>query len=36
MALALVSPRPIRASYELAIGPATLRFYLGDSLSVMS
>ena len=36
MALALVSPRPIRASYELAIGPSTLRFYLGDCLSVLA
>ena len=36
MALALVSPRPFRPRYELVHGRATLRFYLGDCVSVMA
>jgi site-specific DNA-methyltransferase (adenine-specific) len=35
MALALVSPRPVRPRFELAVGRATLRFYLGDCLTVI-
>ena len=35
MALALVSHRPVRPRYELTIGRARLRFYLGDCLSVL-
>ena len=35
MALALVSHRPVRPRYELTIGRSTLRFYLGDCLSVL-
>jgi site-specific DNA-methyltransferase (adenine-specific) len=35
MALALVSHRPVRPRYELTIGRSTLRFYLGDSLSIL-
>jgi len=35
MALALRSSRPHRPHVELAVGAAKLRFYLGDSLTVM-
>lgn len=35
MALALVSSRPIRPRFEVKAGSATLRFYLGDCLSVL-
>jgi len=35
MALALRSSRPHRPHVELAVGSAKLRFYLGDSLTVM-
>jgi site-specific DNA-methyltransferase (adenine-specific) len=35
MALALVSHRPVRPRYELTAGRSTLRFYLGDCLSVL-
>ncbi len=35
MALALVSLRPVRPSYELKIGRATLRFYHDDCLTVL-
>jgi site-specific DNA-methyltransferase (adenine-specific) len=35
MALALVSPRPVRPSHELRIGRATLRFYHDDCLTVL-
>ena len=35
MALALLSPRPARPWAELAIGRSTLRFYLGDCLTVL-
>jgi site-specific DNA-methyltransferase (adenine-specific) len=35
MALALVSNRPVRPRYELAVGRSTLRFYLGDCLTVL-
>jgi site-specific DNA-methyltransferase (adenine-specific) len=35
MALALVSHRPVRPRFELSVGRATHRFYLGDCLSVV-
>ena len=35
MALALVSPRPIRPRYEFTIGKSRLKFYLGDCLDVL-
>ena len=35
MALALVSHRPVRPRYELTIGRAHFRFYLGDCLTVL-
>lgn len=35
MALALVSPRPPRPRVQLSLGRSTLRFYLGDSLTVL-
>jgi site-specific DNA-methyltransferase (adenine-specific) len=35
MALALVSPGVVRPRYELTVGNARLRFYLGDCLSVL-
>jgi site-specific DNA-methyltransferase (adenine-specific) len=35
MALALVSPRIIRPEIELTVGSSRLRFYRGDSLSVL-
>jgi len=35
MALALVSHRPVRPRYEVAVGRTTHRFYLGDCLAVL-
>ena len=35
MALALVSPRPLRPRYDLVVGRSRLRFYLGDCLEVL-
>jgi site-specific DNA-methyltransferase (adenine-specific) len=35
MALALVTPRPIRPRYDLVVGKSRLRFYLGDCLEVL-
>ena len=35
MALALVSPRPLRPRFELIVGRSRLRFYLGDCLDVL-
>ena len=35
MALALVSPRTPRPLFQLSIGRSTLRFYHGDSVSVL-
>jgi len=35
MALALVSHRPVRPRFELSVGRAAFRFYLGDCLSVL-
>jgi site-specific DNA-methyltransferase (adenine-specific) len=36
MALALVSRQPLRPTVELKVGRSTLRFYLGDCISVLS
>jgi site-specific DNA-methyltransferase (adenine-specific) len=36
MALALVSHRPLRPRFEMAVGKATLRFFHGDCVSVLS
>ena len=35
MALALVSPRPLRPRHEFTIGPSRVRLYLGDCLEVL-